>query len=253
MPSNTSQRTTGSAGKGSGKKAGAGANQGARGANRPGRKPVKPITPGRPWGLIGLVTVVAVVAVGIIGYGVWYSWDSERPLGEKRTDQIDGVTNFRKTDKAKLTNNHVPTTVKYFATPPVGGDHNPAWQNCEGDVYLAQVPNEHAVHSLEHGAVWITYRPDLPKDQIDALAERVRGTDYMLMSAYPGLDAPISLQAWGFQLKVDDADDPRIKKFITTFRRKASMEPGAACSGGVTATGTQPQVPQGVPGAPQGG
>lgn len=245
MPSNTSQRSTGSAGRSPGKKAGSGGQSGARGAGRPGRKPVKPITAGRPWGLIALATVVAVVAVGIVGYGAWYSWDSERPLGEKRADQIDGVKNFRKTDKDKLTRTHVPGKVSYFASPPVGGNHNVAWQNCEGDVYLTQIPSEHAVHSLEHGAVWITYRPGLPKKQIDALAERVRGNDYMLMSAYPGLDAPISLQAWGFQLKVEDAGDERIKEFITTFRRKASAEPGAACSGGVTATGSEPQVAPG--------
>ena len=39
------------------------------------------------------------------------------------------------------------------------------------------------------------------------------------MSPYPGLDAPISLQAWGYQLKVDNADDPRIDDFIKALRQ----------------------------------
>ena len=92
--------------------------------------------------------------------------------------------------------------------------HNAAWQNCMGDVYDAPIANEHAVHSLEHGAVWITYRPGLPQDQLDKLAGKVRGVEKMLMSPYEGLDKPISLQAWGYQLKVDNADDPRIDEFI---------------------------------------
>jgi hypothetical protein len=109
------------------------------------------------------------------------------------------------------------------------------------DLYTAPIDNEHAVHSLEHGAVWVAYRPDLPKNQVNALAKKVRGKDYMLMSPFPGLDKPISLQAWGYQLKVESASDDRIDRFISAFRRTASVEPGATCSQGTTTkTGTQP-------------
>jgi hypothetical protein len=94
---------------------------------------------------------------------------------------------------------------------------------------------------MEHGAVWVTYRPDLPKDQVDALAAKVRGQEYMLMSPFPGLDKPISLQAWGYQLKVDNASDGRIDEFIESLRGNATVEPGAACSSGVTATGSEPR------------
>jgi hypothetical protein len=57
------------------------------------------------------------------------------------------------------------------------------------------------------------------------------------MAPYPGLDKPISLQAWGFQLKVDNADDSRIDDFITNLKQNASVEPGAVCSSGVTDQG----------------
>ena len=58
---------------------------------------------------------------------------------------------------------HTTEPVEYPQNPPVGGDHNPVWQNC--GYYDEPVRNENAVHSLEHGAVWITYQPDLPQDQ----------------------------------------------------------------------------------------
>ena len=46
--------------------------------------------------------------------------------------------------------------------PPVGGDHNPVWMNCDGDVYKKPIPDVNAVHSLEHGAVWVTYNDKAP-------------------------------------------------------------------------------------------
>jgi hypothetical protein len=56
----------------------------------------------------------------------------------------------------------------------------------------------------------------------------------MLMSPYPGLDAPISLQAWGYQLKLNDVTDKRIDQFIDALRINATQEPQAGCSGGIT-------------------
>jgi hypothetical protein len=96
---------------------------------------------------------------------------------------------------------------------------------------------------MEHGAVWITYRPDLPKAQVDQLAKKVTGRDFMLMSPFAGQDKPISVQTWGYQLKVDKADDARIDDFIKALREVSQVEPGATCSRGniITETGTTPR------------
>jgi uncharacterized protein DUF3105 len=64
---------------------------------------------------------------------------------------------------------HVKGSVDYRQGPPVGGDHASIWQNC--GFYSGPVRNETAVHSMEHGAVWITYRPGLPTEQVDKLRE----------------------------------------------------------------------------------
>ncbi len=66
---------------------------------------------------------------------------------------------------------HVKGSVDYMQSPPVGGDHASIWQNC--GFYSEPVRNETAVHSMEHGAVWITYRPGLPTEQVDKLREPV--------------------------------------------------------------------------------
>jgi hypothetical protein len=190
---------------------------------------------------IVLFSVAALVALAIVGYAGWMAWDATRPFGEQRAQKIDGVINYRAKDVSWLTRRHVAGPQTYKTSPAVGGDHNETWQNCEGDVYAAAIPEEHAVHSLEHGAVWITYDPEkLTPAQIATLSAKVKGKNYTLMSPYPGLKTPVSLQAWGFALFVDDVDDSRIDKFLKEYRQEASVEDGATCSGGNTTTGDDP-------------
>lgn len=211
---------------------------------RSGGGPRKPITPvkvnqGRNWGPIALFTAVGVLAASIIGFAVWslyrpggpaYSW-------ETRAKSISGIQDFRG-NGYKGAHSWDPQT--YDKTPPVGGTHNFVWQQCMGNVYDAPIPNEHAVHALEHGAVWLTYRSDLPADQVKTLANKIKGHDYTLMSPFDGLDHAVSLQAWGWQLKLDDVNDSRIDDFISALSKNATVEPQATCSGGNTATGTTP-------------
>ncbi|MEV6926165.1 DUF3105 domain-containing protein [Dactylosporangium sp. NPDC051485] len=218
------------------------------GAKRPATAAaVKKIAPvkvkqGMSWGPIALFTTVGVLALGIVGFAGYQVY--ENGLGWKdRADQISGIKDYYKIDKDLVgQREHVWGPQTYKLSPPVAGNHNPNWQRCLGDVYPAQVANEHALHSLEHGAVWITYNPSLSTDQVEKLAKRVRGNDFMLMSPYPNLDTPISLQAWGFQLKVNNADDSRIDEFIKALRQNATLEAGTPCSNGsiITETGTTP-------------
>lgn len=224
------------------------------GGNRPagkgggkGRKPVTPVkvSGGKPWGPILVAGVVVLIAVGIIGYGVYAAAKSSNEAGtpwEERAAAIEGIVNYRDhADKTITARNHKAGPLTYTTNPPVGGDHNARWQNCNGDVYDQPIPKEHAVHSLEHGAVWVTYKQGLPAAQVEKLAGKVEGQDYMLMSPVPDLDKNVSLQAWGYQLKVDSADDERIDAFIRALRNNASVEPGATCSSGVSVTGSVPQ------------
>jgi hypothetical protein len=88
------------------------------------------------------------------------------------------------------------------------------------------------VHSLEHGAVWITYDPEaLSEDEVGTLAELVEGQSGRMMSPYAGLDSPVSIQSWNHQLKVDSADDPRIAQFadFLTLNPEFYPEVGASC------------------------
>lgn len=127
--------------------------------------------------------------------------------------------------------NHVEGPVRYAQNPPVGGDHSAVWQNC--GFYREPVPVEQAVHSMEHGAVWITYRPDLPAETIAELQRFTVGRSHVLVSPRPGDPAPVVASAWGRQLLLDRVDDPRLEQFIRAFRLASSApERGGPCEGG---------------------
>lgn len=130
-----------------------------------------------------------------------------------------------------LERNHVDVQVDYKQSPPVGGSHSPVWQNC--GVYTEPIVNENGVHTLEHGAVWITYQPNLPSSDVQALQTLTRQSGFRLLSPYPDLPSPIVISAWGYQLRLEEANDPRLKEFIKQYElNPQGPEPGAPCTGG---------------------
>ena len=122
----------------------------------------------------------------------------------------------------------------YDQRPPASGDHFDVWQNC--GFYTAPVQDQTAVHSLEHGAVWIAFSPDLRADEVAAIEARVAGEEHLLAAPYPGLANPIVLTAWTRQLALDRIADPRFEEFIDSHlarRSPTAPEPGARCAGAI--------------------
>jgi hypothetical protein len=143
-----------------------------------------------------------------------------------------------------LGHQHVPGPVQYSVIPPVGGSHNAQWMTC--GVYDKPVPTEHAVHNLEHGAVWITYQPSLPQSEVNALDAffgrqtmvnpgGAGNSRYIDITPYPGLPSPIVVSSWGFQLRLTSPTDPRLQEFVSKFRVSPTYTPeyGAPCVGGL--------------------
>jgi hypothetical protein len=149
---------------------------------------------------------------------------SNAPVGD-----IEGIEQF-----FGLSQTHDETaTYQTVGLPPVGGEHSSNWQNC--GIYDTPVRDIHAVHSLEHGAVWLTYNPDdLSQEEIDSLKGKMRGSTHRLMSPYPGQNSAVVMSAWGHQLVLDSASDERIDQFIRKYEKGAQTpEPGAICFNGV--------------------
>ncbi|GAB2453560.1 flagellar basal body-associated protein FliL [Conyzicola lurida] len=180
--------------------------------------------------IIGSVAAVAVVAL-IISFVVV----TAKPDVDPDDIAISGIETFD-----DLPNTHVTTAVDYEATygatPPAGGNHAGAWLNC--GVYSEEQQNENAVHSLEHGAVWVTYDPEaLSESEVQTLRDAMPST-YTILSPYPGLPAPVVASGWGVQVQLDGVDDPRLADFITKYRQADTVpEPGAVCTGAIDGPG----------------
>ncbi|MEU1623729.1 DUF3105 domain-containing protein [Streptomyces sp. NPDC005722] len=177
------------------------------------------------------ITACTVILVGLVGGGV-YLVNAANDGGDGAKNAAAGAISGEKTWSG-LTQNHLDKTVDYPMSPPVGGDHSPVWQNCNGDVYDKPLTKENAVHSLEHGAVWVTYTDKATDTDVKTLGARVSKTPYSLMSPYADQASPITLSAWGHQLGVTKADDPRVAQFFDTYvQGDQTPEPGAPCTGG---------------------
>ena len=151
-------------------------------------------------------------------------------LLRQRGGDIEGVVSFSDMPEAA----HQQEPVTYAQTPPVGGPHHPDPLRC--GIYDQPVPNNNAVHSMEHGAVWITYRPDLPPADVEKLRSLVRDQSHGLLSPFPDLPSPVVASAWGIQLKVDSASDPRLAQFIEKYEEgPQTPEQGVSCRYGVGA------------------
>jgi len=174
----------------------------------------RPKTPWLRYLLIGGGSVAAVVLLVLTFGGL-----------ESKPDPPPGIQTF-----TGLGRDHVEAGAVYEQDPPVGGNHASTWLNC--GFYDTPVPNENAVHSLEHGAVWITFQPDLAEDQIGTLRDLAKGTK-VLVSPYPGLEAPVVASTWGAQLSFTGADDPLLKDFVLTMKNATAPESNASCDGGI--------------------
>lgn len=176
--------------------------------------------------VFALVTALVIAAI-VVGVALSITGaDDEGGGGNGVSATVEGVEIYE-----DLARDHVGDDVDYDQSPPVGGEHDDQWLAC--GAYDEPVRAENVVHSLEHGTVWITYQPDLPADQVEALSDAL--PDEGILSPYPDLESPVVVTVWGAQIALEGADDPRLEEFIDEYGDDATApEPFASCEGGLT-------------------
>lgn len=109
--------------------------------------------------------------------------------------------------------------------PPTGGPHFPVPQRI--GTYDAPVPDGAAIHTLEHGAVWVSYDPEqVDEATLRQLRDLARKFDKdVLLSPRPENAKPIVAVSWGRLLALDGFDTKQLEAFVETNRNR-SPEPG---------------------------
>jgi len=107
----------------------------------------------------------------------------------------------------------------YNSDPPTGGWHY--GNSVQTGIYDKEFADEQTIHNMEHGHVWITYRPDLDKETIEKLADIAKSYgSKIIMAPRAKNSVPIALAAWEYLLKLDNFDGSQITGFIKTHRGK---------------------------------
>jgi hypothetical protein len=172
-----------------------------------------------------LAAVAAVLALGLAVLVPVVVGRVRTSLEPAAPANLDAVRVFE-----GLHNDHTDSDVDYPTSPPVGGPHDPEWLDC--GVYDVPVRDENAVHDLEHGTVWISYRPGLDEVDVGTLSRAL--PDNGILAPYDDLPAPVVITVWGRQLRLTGADDPRLEMFLAGFSDgHTAPEPFASCAGGI--------------------
>lgn len=109
----------------------------------------------------------------------------------------------------------------YNSNPPTSGWHFPRPE--EWGVYKEELPDEVLIHNLEHGGVWISYKPDISEDtrkKLESFYEKFGRK--VIITPRAKNDADIALAAWNRldKFSVSEYSDERVEKFIKAFRNK---------------------------------
>ena len=116
--------------------------------------------------------------------------------------------------------------------PPTSGDH--AISPLPWQVYDQEIPDSVAIHNLEHGGIYISYRPDVPKEQIDKIKavffEPFSIDNFtpnkVVLAPRPLNESPIILSSWTQSQKFESFDEEQMVQYYRTNVGK-SPEAGA--------------------------
>ena len=173
------------------------------------------------------VFIIGGIAVAVIGIGVLLSIQDQNTAKFVAPDRPEETAQVGEEVKA-MKSSHInsdATHEAYNSNPPTSGDH--LAQPAGWGVYSTPLTDEQAIHNLEHGGIWISYKDidDQTKAQLETIAKANGGS--VILSPRPSNDAKISLSSWGRLEKLEGYDEAKILEFISANKNK-SPEPIAS-------------------------
>ena len=171
--------------------------------------------------LKGNITKIAIVIVVLAVIGA-FVFVFTRPAPERKRVG-EAIPEQGREHLTQGSTQHPP----YNSNPPTSGPHWPQQAECK--IYTQEVPDEAAIHSLEHGAIWISYKDKNDKKLLAELTSLVKkNSSKILLSPRSKNDLAIAIASWGRLLKLEEFDEQQTNDFIKANINN-SPEPFAAC------------------------
>lgn len=153
--------------------------------------------------------VIIIIGVGLIFIAllVVFGSRSKEPepelLGQEYKEEVSG----------HISAGDPPFT--YTSNPPVSGPHDS--QPADWGYYEQGVPDTKALHNLEHGGIWISYKPNvLSNEEINSLKKLAEKYDKrLIVSPRPTNDSNIAVASWTRLEKMESLDLEFINNFLT--------------------------------------
>jgi hypothetical protein len=158
-----------------------------------------------------LLFVYLGILIAVIGFGYWLFTSSAKQEANMPGQffESQGQEHI-----AQGATEHLP----YSSNPPTSGPHWP--QPAEWGIYKATQPDEQLVHNLEHGGIWISYKPEMDADTVAKLEDFTRRYPLIVVEPRPANTSPISLAAWTRLQHLESYDERAILEFIEAYHNK---------------------------------
>ncbi len=107
---------------------------------------------------------------------------------------------------------------EYNSNPPTSGPHYgqaPAW-----GFYEEPIDDESAIHAIEHGGVWVSYK-NLEQAEIDILEDFAKNnSESVIVTSRDKNESRISAVAWTKLVEFEDIDIDALQKFLLLNKNK---------------------------------
>lgn len=158
-----------------------------------------------------------LAGIGLIGGLIVYA-------GRHKEAEPAGVMTY-----ANQGQDHVPLDHQftYNSNPPTSGPHYATPANW--GVYDYEANDKIFIHNLEHGGIWISYRPGISPQVVEDLKAVVNefGGSKIVMAPRSANDADIAVAAWTHLVKIDhvgqmltDEEKDRIRSFYRAYKNR---------------------------------
>lgn len=113
----------------------------------------------------------------------------------------------------------IEVEVEYQTNPPTSGGHLSEAE--KWGVYHKEINDKAAVHGLEHGGVWISYKniDDVIVEKLEQIGKN--NSQSVIVSPRKKNDDNIVITSWGKMMRLESIDEALIQKYIDTYKNNS--------------------------------